>query len=323
MNRRNALVRIAAFAAACTVSATAWALSDRPVRIVIPFAAGANSDVLTRAIAQRVTENGGPTFVIENRPGGGGAIGALAARKAAADGHTLFAANTATHAILPAIQNVAYDPERDFEPITPLFSFPNFLIVPARLPVNNVNELVELAASTPEGLTLGSQGIGSPGHLLGAMLEQETGAQLVHVPYTGGGGPMNIDVVAGRLDLVFSTYASLKQHADDGRVKFLAIASAERSPVAPEIPTIREAGIPGVELDAWFGLVAPAGTPADVVEALNAMFVEAANSPDIVERFKAEGITVSTSSPEDFKAYIQRESARLKAVVDASDLRID
>jgi len=324
MNRRSVLVSIASVAAACMVSANAWAASsERPIRIIVPFAAGANSDVLTRMIAQRVTENGGPTFVIENRPGGGGTVGALAARKAEPDGYTLFAANSGTHAILPAIQNVPYDPQNDFVPVTPLFYFPHFLIVPERLPVKSAQDLVELSKNTPEGLTIGNQGIGTSGHLLGAMFEQATGGKFVHVPYTGGGGPMNIDVVAGRLDMVFSTYASLKQHADAGRVKFLAIASPERSAVAPEIPTLAEQGIPGVELDAWFGLVAPAGTPPEAIKKINEMFVNAANSPDIVERFKADGITVMTSTPEEFKNFIDREADRLKKAAEASNIRLN
>lgn len=312
-----------ALATAYSVPAWAQPLPSKPIRIIIPFAAGANSDVLIRTIAQRVTHNGGPNFVIENKPGGGGSIGALAVKNSAPDGHTLFAANTGTHAILPAIQSVPYDAQKDFQAITQLFYFPNFLIVPERLAAKNVQEFVALAKSTSGGLAFGSQGVGSPGHLLGAMLQQQAGIPLTHVPYAGGGDPMNIDVVAGRLDMVFSTYASLKQQRDQGRVKFLAVASAQRSAVAPDTPTMKEMGVPGVELDAWFGLVASAGTPHTVVASLNTIFTLAAQSPDLVDRFMTQGVTIATKSPTEFAAQIARDGERLGGVAKASGIRAD
>lgn len=322
ISRRQALQALAAAPSLLAVPAFAQSFPSKPIRIIIPFAAGANSDVLTRQLAQRVTDNGGPTFIIENKPGGGGTIGALAAKAAAPDGYTLFAANNATHAILPAIQNVPYNIEKDFQAVTQLFYFSNFLIVPERVPANNVRELVTLAKSSGN-LTLGSQGVGSPGHLLGAMLQQKSGIQLVHVPYAGGGGPMNIDVVAGRLDMVFSTYASLERQREQRKVKFLAIASPKRSAVAPDIPTLSEAGFPGVELDAWFGLVAPSGTPSGIIASINAMFVRAAQSPDLVERFKSQGVTLAPTTPAEFTRQIAQESERLAAVAKAAQIRID
>lgn len=322
INRRQALMSLAATTAWPMTPVQAQTFPTKPIRIIIPFAAGANSDVLTRQIAQRVTYNGGPIFVIENRPGGGGTIAAAAAKSAAPDGYTLFAANNATHAILPAIQNVPYNSNQDFQAVTQLFYFSNFLIVPERIPANQVRELVALAKSAGS-LSLGSQGVGSPGHLLGAMLQQKAGIQLVHVPYPGGGGPMNIDVVAGRLDMVFSTYASLERHREQRKVKFLAIASPKRSAVAPDIPTLAEAGFPGVELDAWFGLVAPSGTPAAIISALNAHFVRAAQSPDLIDRFKAQGVTLAPSTSAEFARQIAQEGERLGAVAKAANIRVD
>lgn len=322
LRRRHVLAALASTTSLPWGPALAQSAPSRPIRIIIPFAAGANSDVLTRQIAQRVTENGGPSFIIENKPGGGGTVGALAARSAPPDGYTLFAANNATHAILPAIQSVPYNINQDFQAVTQLFYFSNFLIVPERVSASNVRELLALAKSAGN-LSLGSQGIGSPGHLLGAMLQQKTGIQLVHVPYSGGGGPMNIDVVAGRLDMVFSTYASLARQREQQRVRFLAIASPQRSAVAPDIPTMAEAGVPGVELDAWFGLVAPSGTPAPIVSALNAHFVRAAQSPDLIERFKSQGVTLAPSTPAEFARQISRESERLGAVAKAANIRAE
>lgn len=318
--RRNALAALSTLALlGFSHSAKAQTFPSKSIRIVVPYAAGANSDVLTRAVAQKVTEQGGPGFFIENRPGGGGVIGAMAARQAAPDGYTLFVANSSTHGILPALQKLPYDFQKDFQPITQLFYFSNFLIAAQGLQVTNVQALVALARKS-DGLSFGSQGNGSPGHLLGAMLQQQSGAPLVHVPYPGGGGPMNIDVVAGRLDMVFSTWASLKSHQEQGKVKFLAVASAQRSPVAPHIPTMAEQGLPGVELDAWFGLVAPAGTLPAVVSALHAMFDRAARSPDLVERFQAQGVTLAPTTPAAFAEQMRREAARLGQVVRSSNI---
>lgn len=316
--RRNTLAALSALALlGLAPGAKAQAFPSKPVRIVVPYAAGANSDVLTRAVAQKVTEQGGPTFVIDNKPGGGGVIGAMAARQAAADGYTLFVANSSTHGILPALQKLPYDFQKDFQPITQLFYFSNFLIVPGRVQAGSVQELLALAKKS-DGLTFGSQGNGSPGHLLGAMLQQQSGAPLVHVPYAGGGGPMNIDVVAGRLDMVFSTWASLRSHQEQGKVRFLAVASAQRSNVAPHIPTLAEQGLPGVALDAWFGLVAPAGTPAPIVSALHAMFDRAARAPDLAERFQAQGVTLAPNTPAAFAEQMRHEAERLGQVVRAS-----
>lgn len=265
-----------------------------PVKLVIPYAAGANSDVFTRALAQRVTEQGGPVFVVENRPGGGGAIAAMAVKQAPPDGLTLLAANVGSHAILPAMQPLGYNPLLDFAPITQLFYFSNFLVVPARVPVHTVSHLLEWAGQQAQGLSYGSQGIGSPGHLLGAMLAQKAPQnRIVHVPYAAGGGPMNMDLLAGRLDMVFSTYASLQSQAAQGKVKFLALASARRSALLPQVPTMAEAGFAGVELDSWFGLVAPAGTSSEVVQRLGQQFAAAAESADLRGRLAAQGVSVA------------------------------
>ena len=183
--RRRALMVISALVAGRVATGHAQSFPAKPVRIIVSYAAGANSDVLTRAIAQKVTEQGGPTFVIENKPGGGGIIGAMAARHAEPDGHTLFVANSSTHAILPALQKVPCDARKDFQPITQLFFFPNFLVVSQRVKATSVRELMDLA-KTSGGMTFGSQGNGSPGHLLGTMLQQRVGIPLVHVPYAGG-----------------------------------------------------------------------------------------------------------------------------------------
>jgi tripartite-type tricarboxylate transporter receptor subunit TctC len=296
---------------------------DKPVRIIVPFGAGANSDVITRLIAHKVTERGGPKIVVDNRPGGGGVVGALAAKQASADGHTLFAANTGTHALLQFVQKIPYDPLKDFRPITQLFYFPTFLAVPAKLPAASVAELVAYGRGRAEGLIFGSQGIGSSPHILGMQLASAAGLKLQHVPYPAGGAPMNLDLVAGRLDFVFSTYSSLNDHRREGRVKFLAVAGAARSPLAPEIPTTAEAGLAGLESSSWFGLVAPAGTPDAVIATLHGMFTGAAHAPDVVARLQEQAVVVHTQSPAEFAALIERDINRLGTIVKASGARAD
>lgn len=310
LQRRHLLLAGASMALAPSVRATPSAAA--PVRLVVPYAAGANSDVFTRAVAQRVTEQGGPVFVVENRPGGGGAIAALAVKQAAPDGLTLLAANVGSHAILPAMQPLGYDPLRDFVPVTQLFYFPNFLITPARIPADSAGQLLAWGAQQTQGLSYGSQGVGSPGHLLGAMLAQAApDSRLVHVPYAAGGGPMNMDVIAGRLDLVFSTYASLRSHAEQGKVRFLAVASAQRSSLLPQVPTLAEAGFDSVALDSWFGLVAPAGTPAAVVQRLEQQFVAAAQSPALAAQLQAQGVSLAAEGAAAFAQRMGADAHRL------------
>lgn len=313
MQRRHWLA-----AAACSLLGSkvhARTQSQAPVKLVVPYAAGANSDVFTRALVQRVTELGGPVFVVENRPGGGGAIAAAAVKQAVPDGQTLLVANVGSHAILPAMQALGYDPLRDFSPITQLFYFPNFLIVPAHLPVDSVTDLLAWGQQQ-QGLSYGSQGIGSPGHLLGAMLAQgAAGSRLVHVPYAAGGGPMNMDVLAGRLDMVFSTYASMRSHAERGKVKFLAVASPQRSALLPQVPTLAEAGYPGIELESWFALVAPAGVPQRVVASLQQWVMQAAQTPQLQQRFAEQGVRLAAEGAQALEQRMAHDLQRFGKLV--------
>jgi len=316
-------ITVIAILVACCTSAHAQPFPDRPIRIIIPFGAGANSDVFTRLISQKVTERGGPQVIIENRPGGGGVVGAQAARQAKPDGYTLFAANMGTQVLLPFLQKVPYDPVKDFRPVTQLFFFPLFMIVPAKIPGSSVAELVAYGRGRPEGLSFGSQGIGSNPHILGMQLANASGLNLQHVPYPAGGAPMNLDLVAGRLDLVFSTFSSLNDQRREGKVKFLAIVAPKRSDLAPEIPTMAEAGFPGLDTNTWFGLVVPAGTPDATVIVLNKLFVAAAQSPDVVAKLREQAVVVQTQSPAEFAAIIDRDIGRLGKIVKASGARTD
>jgi tripartite-type tricarboxylate transporter receptor subunit TctC len=299
---------------AASTTAHAEEFPSRPITVVIGLPPGGGVDVSMRRYAEVVGRSLGQRIIIENRPGGGGVVAAMAVKQARPDGYTLLLANAGTHATLQWLQELAYDPVKDFSPVSELFYFPSFMTVPARIPATTVGEFVALARVTPWGLTYGSQGVGSTGYLLGTMLKIMSGAPLVHVPYPGG-SPMNMDTVLGRLDSSFSTFNFMNEYRKAGKVKFLAVALAERSPRVPDVPTMAEAGFPGIDFTTWFGLVAPAGTPAEIVRKLNGEFVRAAHDPELVGRLDQQGIEPKAGSPDEFAALMRADSERIGKVI--------
>jgi tripartite-type tricarboxylate transporter receptor subunit TctC len=298
--------------------AAAELLSSRPITIVVPFTPGASADNLQRLVARKVTENTGQIFVIESRGGGGGSIGAVAVKQALPDGHTLFQANAGTHAANVALYpSLAYDPVKDFRPITLMWSFPQVLAVPLDSPAKTLAELVAHAKSKPGGLSFASQGTGASGHLLGEMLKARSGAPMVHVPYRGA-GPAGVDLAAGRVDFFFVAYASIVSLLQAGKVRAIAVTAEKRMPVLPDIPTVAEAGFAGLSLDAWFGMVAPAGTPDAVIGKLHTAFTQVTRSPEIVKAISDQGATaMSSASPEEFAAFMVTETEKFGKVVRA------
>ncbi|MGA7487697.1 MAG: tripartite tricarboxylate transporter substrate-binding protein [Xanthobacteraceae bacterium] len=295
--------------------AAAELLSSRPISIVIPFTPGASADTLQRIVARQVSETTGQVIVVESRPGGGGAIGATTVKQASPDGHTLFQANAATHAANVSLYaTLSYDPVKDFRPITLMWSFPQLLAVPLDSPARTVSDLVALAKSKPEGLSFASQGSGSGGHLLGAMLKTRTGANMVHVPYRGA-GPAALDLAAGRVDFFFASYSSLLPFLQSGKVRALAVTAPRRLPALPDAPTMAEAGFAGIEIDTWFGLVAPAGTPDSVIDKLNAAFVQAVRDPGVVKQIADQGATAIADTPAEFAAFIASQTKRFAEIV--------
>jgi tripartite-type tricarboxylate transporter receptor subunit TctC len=311
---------LAAFVAAgslATGNAAAELLSSRPISIIIPFTPGGSSDTLQRLVDRKVTENTGQTIVVESRPGGGGAVGASAVKVASPDGHTLFQANAGSHAANRALySNLSYDPIKDFRPITLMWSFPQLLAVPADSPARSASELVALAATKPGGLSFASQGTGSGGHLLGEMLKMRTGANMVHVPYRGA-GPAALDLATGRVDFFFVSYSSLLPFLQAGKVRVLAVTSSKPLPVLPDVRPMRDVGFEGLELNAWFGLVAPAGTPEEVIDKLNGAFVQAVRDPGVVQQIVDQGAEAVTSTPAEFAAFIALEAERMSKLVRA------
>jgi tripartite-type tricarboxylate transporter receptor subunit TctC len=300
-----------AFAAA----AQAQQFPNRPITIIVPFPPGGVTDPVARLAGERVAGSVGQQVLVDNRPGGGGIIGAELVKRAAPDGHTIFFGHFGTHAVNPALYaKLPYDPVKDFMPITTLISTLSLLVVPADSTAKTVNELVGLARSKPAGLTYASQGIGAGGHLLGEMLKARTGTALTHVPYRGS-APAIQDMLAGRVDLFFDALITSGPHVRDGKFRALAITGDKRHRLYPDVPTMAEAGYPDMELDGWFGLFAPAGTPPAIVRRLNEEFVKAMNASDVFKRFTDNGLDVVTSTPEQFAALIARDAARLGKIV--------
>lgn len=298
--------------------ASGLAQSDYPSRAItmlVPFAAGGSSDVVMRLLSAKVSEAVKQTIVIDNRPGGGGNVAAMALKSAPPDGYTLMMGHTGTHAINATLYpDLKFDPVKDFQPITALISFNNILVVPEASPAKTVVELVALAKSKPDGLTYASQGVGAGGHLLGVILAKQAGVKLVHVPYRGV-APAVTDTVAGRVDMMFSSYLTASPHIKSGKLRMLGIAGARRHPEIPNVPTMGEAGFPSVVMEQWFGLFAPAGTPDPVVRRLNREFVAALQSDDVQKTLLPQGSIIIPGTPEDLAARVARDVVALGQVV--------
>lgn len=297
------------------VPGLAQTFPSRPITMVVPYTPGASTDVIMRLVGKKVSESVGQPFIVDNRAGGGGTAGAMFVKQAAPDGHTLLFGHAGTHAINPAMMtNLAYDPIRDFQPVTNLMSFASVLVVPKDSSANSVAELVALAKSKPDGLIYASQGIGSGGHVLGEMFRVRAGVKMVHVPYRGG-APAILDTVAGRTDLLFASYITAGPFIRDGRLRVLGLTSSHRSSQLPDVPTMSEAGFSGVELDYWFGIFAPAGTPEAIVRKLNGEFLNAAHAPEVVSAISGQGADVVAGTPEAFARMVQTEGGRLGKVI--------
>ena len=268
-------------------------------------------DIIIRVIGKQVSDSGGPQIVIENKTGAGGAIGVMAAKEATPDGYTLAEVSSSTHVLNPhTTANIPYDPVKDFQPIAMLVKVPTLLAVPANSPANSLKELIELARTKPGGLNYGSAGIGSAPHITAALLQQSANVPMTHIPYKGMAGAMN-DVLGGRIDFVFSSIPSLGGTVADGKVKLLGVAGKNRIKDHPQIASMAELGHPAVDVDLWFGLVAPLATDATTVRTLNEIFVKATNAPALAERFKQLGVEIATGTPAQFKQALESDNARL------------
>ena len=314
------LITVAAFVISPAIAET-W--PTRPIRFIVPFAPGGGGDVVGRIIGQRMSEQLGKPLVIDNRAGGGGTLGCELAAKAAPDGYTLLLGNVGPIAVGPALYpKLAYDPVRDFAPVTMIASFPNLLVANPGLPFKTVPELVAYAKSRPGTLNFASAGAGTSTHLAGELFKSVAGIDVVHVPYKGGAAAMT-DIIAGQVAYYFGTMPSSMPLAKAGKLRALAVTSLTRSPAAPEVPTIAESGYPKFETAAWYGLMFPTGTPREIVARTNAATMVVLALPDIRERLVHEGSEPLGSTPAQFGAYIKAEIAKWSGVVKAAHLKAD
>ncbi|MFO0106257.1 MAG: Bug family tripartite tricarboxylate transporter substrate binding protein [Burkholderiales bacterium] len=311
-------------AASIVLSAPAWA-QGKTIRIIVPYAPGGPIDVTARALAERVKDSLG-TVIIENRPGAGGNLGADLVAKATPDGLTIGIAATATHAINPWLfAKMPYDASRDFAPITQMLRVPNVLVMNAetaqRLRINTLADLVAYAKANPAKLNFGSGGNGSAGHLAGEMFKRAAGIFAVHIPYNGG-NPAQLALLSGQVDFNFDNLATAAANIKAGRLKALAVTTAQRSNALPDIASMSET-LKDFSIDTWWGLVAPAATPRDVVERLNKAFVAALQAPETKTRFSQLMAEPVGNTPEQFGAFMKAELTRYEGVVKASGARVD
>jgi len=295
----------------------------KPVRIIVPTAPGGMADILARHFGQKFGEKIKQPVIVENKTGAGGVIAADYVAKSPADGYTLYVGFHATNAILPTLDpKLPYNPTRDFAPIIHLANLPNVLVVNSKVEVKSVKELVELARSKPGVLSYASQGIGSSGHIAGEQFRLLTKTDIVHVPYKGA-APALQDLIAGRVPMMFDIVPFALQHIRDGSVRGLAVAAPQRVPVLPDIPTMTEAGYPGVQGGAWFALFAPAGTPPAVIDLLNKAARDAFNAPDVRDKLEPRGVVLVLGSPAELGAWVAADTERWAKVIREAGIKLE
>ena len=316
------IVAIAGLIAASAVFAQTY--PNKPIRLLVPFAPGGSSDIVSRSFAAEMAKTLGQTVLVESKPGGAGNIAMQEAKNSAPDGYTIILGHVGTLAVNPAMfAKLPYDPVKDFTPITLLAKVPSLLVVNAeKMKVKNLKELVEYAKKNPGALNYGSAGNGSSGHLAFAYVALTAGFTATHVPYKGT-GPMMTDLLAGRLEATFTGAPPLMAHVKAGTLRTIAVGTAKRSPAMPDVPTVAEQGYPGFETSQWYGLLAPTGTPDVIIQKLAQAAVAAGKSPTVSERLSAEAAEPATSTPAEFAAFIKVEAARWNDVVKKSQIKAD
>ena len=317
-----------ALGAASGLSQAQIAWPSKPVKIVVPFAPGGTTDILARAVAPELAKAFGQAFVIENRAGAGGNIGAEQVAKSAADGYTLLMGTVGTHGINKSLfAKLAYDPQKDFAPITLVAGVPNVMVMNTErakaLAINTVPDFIAYARKHPGELNMASSGSGTSIHLAGELFKTSTGIYMTHIPY-GGSAPALLGLVSGQVDVMFDNLPSAIALIKSGKLKAFAVTSAQRSGAMPDLPTVAEAApLKGFDATSWFGLLAPAGTPQAVVNRLQQETAKALNSPEIKEKLLAQGAIPSGNTPQEFAALIDAEIKKWAVVVKASGARVD
>jgi len=319
---------LAALAAAVTLvtpfaQAQAPSFPKQPVTLVVPFPAGGPTDAMARVLALKLGERLGQQVVVENRGGAGGSIGAEFVARAPADGYTLLFGTTGIMAFNPSLYSkLRYDPLKDFAPISLMAITMNVLVVNPQMPARNLSELVKLAKAKPGEITYGSAGNGSTNHISGELLRTTADIQISHVPYKGS-APALVDLLGGRITMMFDTIAQQKQNIAAGKLRPLVVTGPRRSPLLPEVPTAQEAGLKDFDVRPWFGVLAPAGTPAPVIERLNREVVAVMSTDEMKERMKVDGAEAHPTTPSEFGAMIRQDLAKWTPVVKASGITLN
>jgi tripartite-type tricarboxylate transporter receptor subunit TctC len=308
---RVCLLLLSAAAVPAVVAQTSYPV--KPVRIVVPFAPGGGVDVTARILAQQLTQRVGQSFVVENRTGASGIIGVEYVARSAPDGYTLLVGSQTTQAVVPAMYKVSYDTARDFTGVTEIARSPLLIVVHPSLPVKTVADLIKLAKARPGQLTFGAASGGTP-HLAGELFKLTAKVDMLFVPYKGE-GPAIADAMGGQISLVFSNLPVALPQARGGKLRGIAVTSAQRVPTATDIPTVAESGLPGFEAFTWFGFFAPGATPREVIVKLNADSVSALNMPDVKEKMAAQGLFVTANAPDPFAEFVRKEIQRWAKIV--------
>ena len=310
-------------AAALSTSLAAQPYPDRPIRLVVGFPPGGAADLVARAMANRVTEQWRQQVIVDNRSGAGGTIGTELVARSIPDGYTLLFGSSSNLSIGPALQaNLPDRVERDFAPVTLTTLIPNSLVAHASVPVRSIKELIEHAKSKPQQLSYASNGNATVSHIAGELFCQRAGIKLIHVPYKGAGPAIN-DAVGGHVQFLIGAISTSLPHVRSGKLRGLAVTGAKRSSAVAELPTIAESGFPGFEVVQWFGIVAPAKMPADLVKRWNAISVQMYREPAFAERFLRQGLEPQTSSPQEFAAFIRTETAMWGKVFREVGIKLD
>jgi tripartite-type tricarboxylate transporter receptor subunit TctC len=314
---------LALLALACASFAQAQSWPSKPIRYIVPFAPGGTTDILGRMVGAKLAEALGQPVVVENRAGAAGALGVELLARSAPDGYTIGGGTISSHAINVTLYGkLPYDPIKDFAPITMLATLPNMLIVHPSLGVNNVQELIALLKANPNKYSFGSAGNGTSQHMSGELFKTMTGVQMQHIPYKGS-GPMIPDLLAGTISMSFENLTTAYPPAKSGKLKALAVTTSKRSFVAPDVPTLAEAGLAGFEISSWQAMFAPAGTPKDIIARLYAETAKALKAPDVAKRLQDLGLDAGGMPPEELAALIRDEIPRLGKIVRESGAKVD
>jgi tripartite-type tricarboxylate transporter receptor subunit TctC len=322
LTRRHLVQAVALALALSGGSAMAQAWPSKPINLIVPFPAGGTTDVLARALADKLTQSLGQTVIVESKPGAGATLGADYVAKSKPDGHTLLV-GAVHHTIASSVyKKLPYDFQKDFAPITTIALVPNVLVVNASTPAKNVAELVAMVKAKPGQYNYGSNGNGTAQHLIGTQFENVTGAQLVHVPYKGS-GPLATDLLGGQITMSFDTVTPVLQHIKSGKLRALAVTTAKRSSALPDVPTLDEAGLKGFNIGTWFGVLAPAATPKDILVRLNTEMVKVIQSPEFRKRMEEIGAEPIGNSADQMALQFKSETEKFAKLVKDAKVTIE